>query len=227
MTHPWSTSAQGPSLPLADGDLVTRCREGDRGAWRQLYERHAPLVYRFMSALGVPADERDDAVQDVFVAVYRSLGTFRGEAQLSTWIYRIAARHAGRLGRRRKLRDLVGTVLMRQPPPPPSDPAERAAEVHFVDRLLSRLSSKKRTVLVLFEVEGLRVDEIARIVDCPENTVWSRLHHARTEILRMAKKSERASENASDRVTDAWLGRQADRADDEDDDMDGRRGGTA
>jgi RNA polymerase sigma-70 factor (ECF subfamily) len=144
-----------------------------------------------MSALGVPTEERDDAVQDVFVAVYRSLGSFRGEAQLSTWIYRIASRHAGRMGRRRRLRDLVGAVLMRQPPPPPSDPAERAAEVHFVDRLLSRLSIKKRTVLVLFEVEGLRVDEIARIVDCPENTVWSRLHHARSEMLRMARKGDR------------------------------------
>ena len=64
--------------------------------------------------------------------------------------------------------------------------------MHFVDRLLSKLSVKKRTVLVLFEVEGLRVDEIARIVDCPENTVWSRLHHARTEMARMARKGERS-----------------------------------
>jgi RNA polymerase sigma-70 factor (ECF subfamily) len=87
------------------------------------------------------------------------------------------------------VRDIMSTVLMRQPAPaPPPDPAERAAQVHFVDRLLSRLSAKKRTVLVLFEVEGLRVDEIARIVDCPENTVWSRLHHARSEMLRLARK---------------------------------------
>ena len=60
--------------------------------------------------------------------------------------------------------------------------------MHFIDRLLSRLSAKKRTVLVLFEIEGLRVDEIARIVDCPENTVWSRLHHARVELLGLARK---------------------------------------
>jgi RNA polymerase sigma-70 factor (ECF subfamily) len=217
---------------LVDGELVTRCREGDRSAWRQLYERHAPLVYRFMSALGVPSDERDDAVQDVFVAVYRSLGTFRGEAQLSTWIYRIAARHAGRLGRRRRVRDLVGTVLMRQPPPPPTDPAERAAEAHFIDRLLSRLSSKKRTVLVLFEVEGLRVDEIARIVDCPENTVWSRLHHARTELLRMAKKGEKgeADSDWSDGAGRGRGGSGSGARSSGGDDLDGRgerRGGTA
>jgi RNA polymerase sigma-70 factor (ECF subfamily) len=146
-------------------------------------------VYRFLSALGVAADEREDALQEVFVAVFRSLASFRGEAQLSTWIYRIASRHAGRLGRRRRVRDVLSTLLLREPlPPPVPDPAERAAEIHFVDRLLNRLTPKKRTVLVLFEIEGLPVEEIARIVDCPENTVWSRLHHARSEMVRLAKK---------------------------------------
>jgi RNA polymerase sigma-70 factor, ECF subfamily len=183
------TTAPPGAATYSDQELVSRCRQGDRAAWRILYDRHAPLVYRFISALGVFPDEREDALQDVFMAVYRSLETFRGEAQLSTWIYRIAARHAGRMGRRRRVREVLSAVLLREPPPPPvPDPAERAAEVHFVDRLLSKLSVKKRTVLVLFEVEGLRVDEIARIVDCPENTVWSRLHHARTEMARMAKK---------------------------------------
>lgn len=195
MNRPVNTTTVAPALAMPDAELVRRCREGDRSAWRMLYERNAPLVYRFISALGVPPDEREDAVQDVFMAVYRSLDSFRGEAQLSTWIYRIASRHAGRMGRRRRLRDVLGTVLLREPPPPPVvDPAERAAEVHFIDRLLSKLSVKKRTVLVLFEVEGLRVDEIARIVDCPENTVWSRLHHARAELMRMARKGEGRSD---------------------------------
>jgi RNA polymerase sigma-70 factor (ECF subfamily) len=183
-----NTTSPAPAPPLSDGELVTRCRQGDRLAWRQLYDRHAPLVYRFLSALGVARDEREDAVQDVFLAVSRSLESFRGEAQLSTWIYRIAARHAGRLGRRRRVRDVLRTLLLREPVPAAPESVERAAEMHFIDRLLSRLSAKKRTVLVLFEIEGLRVDEIARIVDCPENTVWSRLHHARVELLGLARK---------------------------------------
>src|SRR4051794_9131095 len=98
------------SAPLVDGELVERCRLGDTGAWRQLYDRHAPSVQRFISALGIPREEREDAAQDVFLAVYRSLGRFRGEAQLSTWIYRIASRHAVRLGRRRRVRELLGTL---------------------------------------------------------------------------------------------------------------------
>ena len=165
-----------------------------------LYDRHAPQVYRFLSALGVVADDREDALQEVFVAVFRSLGSFRGEAQLSTWIYRIASRHAGRLGRRRRVRDVLSTLLLREPPPPPPpDPAERAAEIHFVDRLLGRLSPKKRAVLVLFEIEGLPVDEIARIVDCPENTVWSRLHHALSEMVRLAKRGQTSGSDKGDK----------------------------
>jgi RNA polymerase sigma-70 factor (ECF subfamily) len=187
-------------VQVADEELVSRCRHGDRAAWRMLYDRHAPQVYRFLSALGVVADDREDALQEVFVAVFRSLASFRGEAQLSTWIYRIASRHAGRLGRRRRVRDVLSTLLLREPPPPPPpDPAERAAEIHFVDRLLGRLSPKKRAVLVLFEIEGLPVDEIARIVDCPENTVWSRLHHARSEMVRLAKRGQASGSDKGDK----------------------------
>src|SRR5690349_13499316 len=75
----------------SDSELVARCCAGDRFAWRSLYERHAALVYRFLAALGVRDPEREDACQDVFLSVYRSLPSFRGESQLSTWIYRIAA----------------------------------------------------------------------------------------------------------------------------------------
>lgn len=163
---------------------------GDTGAWRSLYERYAPSVHRFISALGIPPEEREDAAQDVFMAVYRSLGRFRGEAQLSTWIYRIAARHAGRLGRRRRVREFLSTLVLREPPPPPApDPSERASHLHLLDRMLHKLNPKKRMVFVLFEIEGLGVDEISRVVGCPENTVWSRLHHARAEMVKMARRT--------------------------------------
>jgi RNA polymerase sigma-70 factor (ECF subfamily) len=177
------------SVPT-DTELVARCRRGDHAAWRMLHDRHAPTVYRFLSALGVPSEEREDACQDVFVAVYRSLDRFRGAARLSTWIYRIAARGAGRAMRRRRMHGLLATLLLREPAPPPDpDPSERTARLATLDGLLNRLSPKKRLVLVLFEIEELPVDEIAKIAGCPENTVWSRLHHARTELTTMARKT--------------------------------------
>lgn len=190
-SSPAGASAAGASNANRDGELVARCVLGDGSAWRALYERHAPAVFRFIGALGVPLDEREDAAQDVFVAVYRSLPQFRGEAQLSTWIYRIAARHAGRLARRRRMRDMLARVVSGEPSfvEPLPDPSERAAHILFLERLLARLAPKKRAVLVLFEIEGVPVEEIATIVGCPVNTVWSRLHHARAELLKLAQKS--------------------------------------
>jgi RNA polymerase sigma-70 factor (ECF subfamily) len=190
MTRRPATSSTLATSPIPDDELVDRCRMGDTAAWRSLYDRYSPSVHRFISALGIPVEEREDAAQDVFVAVYRSLARFRGEAQLSTWIYRIAARHAVRLGRRRRVREFLCTLAVREPAPPPApDPSERASQLHLLDRMLNKLNPKKRTVFVLFEIEGLRVDEIARVVGCPENTVWSRLHHARAEMLKMARRS--------------------------------------
>jgi RNA polymerase sigma-70 factor (ECF subfamily) len=186
---------RAPSSGPPDSDLVARCREGDRGAWRQLYERHAPTVHRFICALGVPEHEREDACQEVFMAIYRSLGRFRGDARLSTWIYRIAARGANRLVQRRRLNALLSTLLLREPAPAPApDPSEKTARVHLLDDMLKRLHPKKRMVLVLFEIEGLPIEEIARVVGCPENTVWSRLHHARAELSKMATMANRRAQ---------------------------------
>jgi RNA polymerase sigma-70 factor (ECF subfamily) len=173
---------------LTDADLVRACRSGDMNAWRGLYDRYAPLVHRFAAALGVPIDEREDAAQDIFIAVYRSLRHFRGEAQLSTWIYRIAARHAIRMGRRRRSREIMRLTMLREKPPIAIDPSERSTHVATLDRMLAKLPPKKRTVLVLFEIEGLSAKEISDVVGCPENTVWSRLHHARAEMVKAARR---------------------------------------
>src|SRR5579863_10610215 len=159
--------SSGASL-TADIEIVARCRRGDATAWRAFYDRYVPVVYRFLSAFRVPSEEREDACQEVFVAIYRSLGRFRGKALLSTWIYRIAARHIGRRARRRRVRDLLSTLLMLEPPPPPiSDQSDRSERLQILDELVGRLSPKKRLVLVLFEIEAVPIEEIAKIVGCP------------------------------------------------------------
>lgn len=180
---------RSPRSEPSDAELVSRCCAGDRGAWRSLYDRHSATVYRFLATLGVSPAEREDACQEVFLAIYRSLGRFRGDAQLSTWIFRIAARSAARLIRRTQLRRLMQGMLLREPMPSAvSDASEQTARTLTLERMLQRLSPKKRIVLVLFEIEGMPVEEIARVVGCPTNTVWSRLHHARAELTRMASK---------------------------------------
>jgi RNA polymerase sigma-70 factor (ECF subfamily) len=175
--------------PSGDHDILVGCRQGDRAAWRAMHDRYSAIVYRFLAAFGVPPEEREDACQEVFVAVYRSLAHFRGDARLSTWIYRIAARHSARAGRRRRVRSLLSNLLLREPPPPPSpDPSEKSERLRVLDELVGKLSPKKKLVLVLFEIEGLPIEEVAKIAECPENTAWSRLHYARAELMAMARK---------------------------------------
>ncbi len=188
-----------------DTELVARCCGGDRSAYRLLYERHSPTVYRFLSAMGIRDHEREDACQEVFLAIFRSLPRFRGDSQLSTWIYRITARTAGKMIQRRKAGTLLSTLLRREPPPAPDrDPADKAARGLLLERLLERLNPKKRMVLILFEIEGLEVEEIARIAECPVNTVWSRLHHAR------ARSDEDGGAHAAPAIGEqAWIVRGA------------------
>jgi RNA polymerase sigma-70 factor, ECF subfamily len=182
------TAAIGVS-PVSDLEIVARCRRGDGSAWRAVYDHFAPVMYRFLASFGVPFEDREDACQEVFVAVYRSLDRFRGEARLSTWIYRIAARHASRTARRRRVRELLSTLLVREPEPAPApDPSERSERLQILDELLAKLSPKKRLVLVLFEIEGVPIEEVAKIAGCPENTAWSRLHYARAELTSMARR---------------------------------------
>src|SRR5262245_58483704 len=110
------------------------------------------MVYHFLSDFGIPAPEREDTCQEVFLAIYRSLPSFRKEAQLSTWIYRIAGRTAAKLEQRRRLRGVLAALLLREPAPQPNDPSEQASRGVVLERMLQRLHPKKRMVVVLFEM---------------------------------------------------------------------------
>src|SRR4029079_16366960 len=107
MESPVNTPGVLRSVPAGKGggpdhDILVGCRDGDRGAWRALYDRYAPIVHRFLTTFGVPPEEREDACQEVFVAVYCSLRHFGGDARLSTWIYRIAAPHGSHRSTRQR-----------------------------------------------------------------------------------------------------------------------------
>jgi RNA polymerase sigma-70 factor (ECF subfamily) len=172
-------------------DMVKRCVEGDMSAWRALYDRHFPDVERLVASLGILDAEADDICQEIFVIIYRNLARFRGEARLSTWIYRLATREAIRFARRRRLlRGLSELFARDRREAMPADWSEsEAGRRHYLRQLLDRLPPERRLALVLYEIEGLPVNEIARISDCAENTVWTRLHRARTELEKLAKEA--------------------------------------
>lgn len=174
-------------------DLVARCVGGDATAWKALYDRQFPAVERLAMALGVADTDTDDLCQDIFMRVHRDLRSFRGEARLSTWIYRIAVRETVRFARRRRLRQRVSELFHRERRVTLlQDWSENAASRrHYLRQLLGRLHPDRWLAIVLYEIEGLPVSEVARIADCAENTIWTRLHRARTDLEKMAKEANR------------------------------------
>ena len=178
-------------LEARERDMVRRCVEGDTTAWRTLYDRHFPDVERLVSSLGIVDAEADDICQEIFVIIYKNLARFRGEARLSTWIYRLATREAIRFARRRRLlRGLADLFARDKRAAAPTDWSEsEAGRRHYLRQLLDKLPPERRLALVLYEIEGVPVSEIARISDCAENTVWTRLHRARTDLEKLAQEA--------------------------------------
>ena len=147
--------------------------------------------------MGVAPDDIDDVCQEVFVQVYRYLATFESRADVRTWLYRICLSQAGRLRRRARVTRLVASLFPKgdmQGAEPSEGPGisdhEAQRRVRFA---LDRLGDKHRAVLLLFEVEGLSGEEIAKVMECPVATVWSRLHYARRSFTEAVEDGDLAS----------------------------------
>jgi RNA polymerase sigma-70 factor (ECF subfamily) len=186
------------TAPIEDLELVSRFQNGDRAAFSELFRRHQLNVSRVIARmLGEPSRqhrhvaELEDLVQDVFVQVYRSLGTFRGNAKVTTWLYRIAVNVVLMHRRSARSRPVFcpddDTVTPVSPEPIADDELVRNANVHALYRLLAQLSEKKRTVYILHEIEGLSAAEVAEIVGAPVLTVRTRLYYARRELIALLR----------------------------------------
>jgi RNA polymerase sigma-70 factor (ECF subfamily) len=180
-------------LTVADEqELVRRCLLRDPVAWRTLYERHFHKIARLVHALGVVDAEADDLCQEIFLIAYRHLGSFRGEARLATWLHRLSVREAIRFAKRRRFKRALVELWRRSGPPSlPRDWAENeATRRQYLSQLLARLPPERRLALVMFEVEGRPVQEIAELCGCAVNTVWTRIHRARTQLEEMAREGQ-------------------------------------
>lgn len=177
-----------------DAALVERARAGDRAAFEQLYRRHADLVYARLTRIVGPVAERDDLLQEVFLGLHRALPRFRGDAALSTLLYRITANvaydHLRRRGRRPlEHADLDELAAVVSADAGPDERARRAEELGRVLAALDRVKPKKRIALLLRVVEGLSFDEIGAIVDATADAAKKRAQHGLREltaILRVA-----------------------------------------
>lgn len=197
MRLPWLLAmAIGPS----DAELVRRFKGGDRHAYEEIVRRYQHRVYGL--ALRWMADPAiaEEVAQDVFIALFRALGGFRGDAKLSTWIYRVVVNHCKnrRLYRKRRKMDRhepldgkrdddddgPGRQLPHDGPAPDQGVHQTEAEV-LVREGLAQLDDVQRQIIVLRDIEDLSYEEIGEIMDIPRGTVKSRLHRARASLAQV------------------------------------------
>jgi RNA polymerase sigma-70 factor, ECF subfamily len=185
-----------PALgPADEADLIRRCRAGERPAQDELYNRFKRTVASTLYRVLGDRVELDDLVQEVFVIAFRGLDRFRGDARLSTWLYRICVNVAlGKIrSRSRKpppvaVADLDATSQAQSlldRPETPERALQRRRDRDRVYRALEQLAPKKRLVLFLHEIEGLDLKDIAYLVDSNPVTVRTRLFYARREFYRV------------------------------------------
>lgn len=175
-----------PSLSeISDVLLVARCRAGERAAFEVLITRHRDRVVSLAYQMLRDRDEAEDVAQDAFANAFAALGNFRGDAQFSTWLYRIAFNlcvHRKRRTRPTETYEEVfhdGEVSAASGTAPPG---EKALAKLMVEETLAQLSPPLRAALILREMNDLSYEEIAQILHIPIGTVRSRLNEARRQF---------------------------------------------
>lgn len=173
--------------PPGDDELLDRFRAGDGKAFDEIVTRHERRVFAIAIRICRHQEDARDVTQDVFITALRTLGGFRGDAQLSTWLHRVTVNASLDLVRRRSRREGPAVEEMSdQPADEPGPESEaidsvRAREVHLA---LGRLAPDQRAVIVLHDLQGFDYSEVAATLEVPVGTVKSRLHRARLALAR-------------------------------------------
>lgn len=166
---------------LGDAELLERVASGDLDALGLIYDRHYPTVLRFCRrAVGQDAE---DLAQETFLTASRAAARYDGRPSCRPWLIGIAAR--GVLHRQRsftRFQNVLRRFASDKEASAAQAPAQDPEQSRQLQRALAELPAPKRVVLILAEAEGLSGQEIARQLNIPVGTVWTRLHHAKKQL---------------------------------------------
>ncbi len=171
--------------------LIDRCKSGDRASFDTLIKNYEKRVYNLAYRLSGSYDEANDISVDAFIRVYTAIRLFRGEANFSTWLFRIVTNVY--LDRRKRQKnkqylsleeyiELEENSVSRQiedPSPTPDALTQSKARTDILQEAIASLPDYQRTMIVLYHTEGLAYEEIAEVMQLPIGTVKSRLNRAR------------------------------------------------
>jgi RNA polymerase sigma-70 factor (ECF subfamily) len=185
-----SAAPQAFRLSADESALVASCLAGDDTAFDQLVLRYQDMVFSLAFRLLGGYDEAVDLSQEVFLQVYRKLGSFRKDSSLRTWIYRIVINRAKNQRRwwKRRINEMtalpieVAETRARAVDPLPDEALARKELGLILHDAIDKLPFDQRTILLLKEIEGLSYEEISTTLDLPLGTVKSRLARARAAL---------------------------------------------
>ena len=205
---------------MADGDeerLVERLKQQDEAAFNELVRLYQGRIYRLVFRMLGDRAEAEDLAQEVFVTVFKSIHGFRGDAKLSTWMYRVAANHCKNrikyLGRRargqkrefdeiadaHKLDSATMSTSVRLPRP--DEVATGKETEHFIRVALGELPEEQRQLVILRDIENLTYEEIQELTGLAGGTVKSRLHRARLALVRRVRQLQAGPSDEGGEVT--------------------------
>ncbi|HEY1812485.1 MAG TPA: RNA polymerase sigma factor [Kofleriaceae bacterium] len=176
------------AMPSSADDLAAS-RRAELADMKRLYDAEASYIRRAVVHLGGMHADVDDLVHDVFVVAVRRRDAFDGRSSARTWLYGITVKVVAAWRRRQRLRRFFGLSELAKGDEPvdPFTPARyfaRGESVAVAYRILDQMSEHQRTVFILFELEELSGEAIAKIIERPVKTVWTRLFRARAEFER-------------------------------------------
>lgn len=185
-----------------EAELVRRAQARDEMAFREIVERYQAKVYSIIFGILRNRNDAEDIAQQVFAKVYFSMGNFDFRSSLLTWIYKITVNECYDYLRKKRVRKLVyesdfseEESLLMQNSEAAMDhrPAvdTQLAQRDFVLKLLAKVSEEDRNLMLLKEVEGHSVDELARMTGMNENTIKVKLFRARQKLLKAAQRLSR------------------------------------
>jgi RNA polymerase sigma-70 factor (ECF subfamily) len=180
--HSSNVPAMPSPLELAAGKPVPN----ETAGFSEIYRDNVAFVWRSLRRLGVCARDVDDVCQEVFVIVHRKLATFDATSAMRTWLFgiarRVAADHRKRAHVRRETPAAPSELDVSQATPDEPDALELRRARAVLDEILDELDEAKRAVFVLFELEEMPMSEVAKAVECPLQTAYSRLAAARKQV---------------------------------------------
>jgi len=190
-------------LNTPEGALVRRAQSGDESAFREIVEKYQSKVFSIIHGIVRQKNDVEDIAQQVFSKVYFSIRNFDFRSSLITWIYKITVNECFDYLRKKKVRKLVyesdlseDEVRRVENTEPATDRTPRAdttlARRDYVMKLLTRVSDEERNLLMLKEVEGYSVEELATMLSMNENTIKVKLFRARQKLVKASQRLDRA-----------------------------------